>query len=132
MHDRLIRGRIMSQPAARCGVISGMIETAENLARDYDITRAQCDAYAAASHQRATAAWANGVFADEIVPVPVPQKPGDPLMFSHDEGYRPDATAESLATLRPLRSEERRVGKECVSTCRSRWSPYHLKKNHTT
>jgi len=102
MHDRLIRGRIMSQPAARCGVISGMIETAENLARDYDITRAQCDAYAAASHQRATAAWANGVFADEIVPVPVPQKPGDPLMFSHDEGYRPDATAESLATLRPL------------------------------
>src|SRR3546814_2446106 len=87
---------------------------------------------AAASHQRATAAWANGVFADEIVPVPVPQKPGDPLMFSHDEGYRPDATAESLATLRPLRSEERRVGKECVSTCRSRWSPYHLKKNHTT
>jgi acetyl-CoA C-acetyltransferase len=79
-----------------------MIETAENLAKDYNISREECDAYAARSHARATAAWANGVFDDEIVPVPVPQKRGDPMMFTKDEGFRSDATAETLGALRPL------------------------------
>ena len=102
MHDRLTRGRVMSQPIERFGVISGMIETAENLAKDYDISREQCDAYAARSHANATAAWANGLFDEEIVPVPVAQKRGDPVMFTHDEGYRSDATPETLALLRPL------------------------------
>jgi acetyl-CoA C-acetyltransferase len=102
LHDRLMRGRVMSQPVERFGVISGMIETAENLAKDYDISREACDAYAARSHARATAAWAKGVFDDEIVPVPVPQKRGDPVMFTKDEGFRSDATAETLAALRPL------------------------------
>ncbi len=102
MHDRLSRGRVMSQPTERFGVISGMIETAENLTKDYGISREACDAYAARSHTRATAAWANGLFDDEIVPVPVPQKRGDPVMFVHDEGYRADATPETLALLRPL------------------------------
>jgi acetyl-CoA C-acetyltransferase len=102
LHDRLTRGRLMSQPQARYGVISGMIETAENLAKDYGITREQCDRYAAMSHGRAAAAWADGKFADELVPVAVPQRKGDPLIFDHDEGYRADATPESLAALRPL------------------------------
>ncbi len=102
LHDRLTRGRVMSQPVERFGVISGMIETAENLAKDYHISREACDAYAARSHARATAAWAKGVFDDEIVPVPVPQKRGDPVMFTKDEGFRSDATAETLAALRPL------------------------------
>ncbi len=102
LHDRLTRGRVMSQPIERFGVISGMIETAENLARDYGITRAQCDAYAVRSHQRATAAWSNGRFAEEIVPVPVKQKRGDPVMFAHDEGYRADATIESLGALKTI------------------------------
>ena len=102
LHDRLTRGRVMSQPVERFGVISGMIETAENLAKDYNISREACDAYAARSHARATAAWAKGVFDDEIVPVPVPQKRGDPVMFTKDEGFRSDATAETLAALRPL------------------------------
>ena len=102
LHDRLTRGRLMSQPSERFGVISGMIETAENLAKDYGITREAADAYAARSHQRATAAWAARLFDDELVPVPVPQKKGDPLIFDHDEGYRADATAESLGKLRPL------------------------------
>jgi acetyl-CoA C-acetyltransferase len=92
----------MSQPEARFGFISGMIETAENLAKDYDITREAADAYAARSHQRAAAAWGAHLFDDELVPVPVPQKKGDPLIFAHDEGYRADATAESLGKLRPL------------------------------
>jgi acetyl-CoA C-acetyltransferase len=104
LHDRLTRGRLMSQPAERFGVISGMIETAENLAKDFGISREACDAYAARSHQRAAAAWAAGKFADELVPVSVPQKKGDPIVFDHDEGYRADATLESLGKLRPLES----------------------------
>ncbi len=102
LHDRLTRGRVMSQPIERFGPISGMIETAENLARDYDISREACDAYAARSHQRAAAAWNQHLFDDELVPVAVKQKKGDPLIFAHDEGYRADATAETLAKLRPL------------------------------
>ena len=102
LHDRLTRGRVMSQPAERFGVISGMIETAENLAKDWDISREACDAYAARSHQRAAAAWAAGKFDDELVPVTIPQKKGDPVIFAHDEGYRADATLESLSKLRPL------------------------------
>ncbi|MGN6514955.1 MAG: beta-ketoacyl synthase N-terminal-like domain-containing protein, partial [Rhizomicrobium sp.] len=102
MHDRLTRGRVMSQPIARFGVISGMIETAENLARDYDISREACDAYAAASHQRAAAAWAAGKFDNELVPVSVPQKKGEPIVFKHDEGIRADASSETLSKLRAI------------------------------
>ena len=105
LHDRLTRGRVMSQPTQRFGVISGMIETAENLAKDYGISREACDAYAARSHQRAAAAWEQGLFADELVPVSVPQKKGDALIFDHDEGYRADATLESLGKLRPLEAK---------------------------
>jgi len=105
MHDRLARGRVMSQPIGRFGVISGMIETADNLARDYQISREASDEYAAMSHQRAAAAWAAGKFDDEIVPVSVPQKRGDPVMFRQDEGVRADATAESLGKLRPLEKD---------------------------
>src|SRR3546814_13155961 len=71
----------MSQPIERFGVISGMITTAENLARDYGITRAEADAYAARSHQRAAAAWRDGKFGDEVVAVPVPPRRGDPHTF---------------------------------------------------
>ncbi|ETR76378.1 acetyl-CoA acetyltransferase [Afipia sp. P52-10] len=102
LHDRLSRGRVMSQPIERFGVISGMIETAENLAKDYNITREESDAYAVRSHQRAAAAWKNGLFDDELVPVPVPQRKGEPKMFAHDEGYRADASMETLGTLRPI------------------------------
>jgi len=102
LHDRLTRGRVMSQPIERCGVISGMIETANNLASDFAISREACDAYAAASHQRATRAWTEGKFDDELVPVAVPQKRGDPVLFARDEGIRGDATPESLALLKPI------------------------------
>lgn len=101
-HDRLTRGRVMSQPIARHGIISGMIETANNLARDYDISREACDEYAAMSHQRAAAAWTAGKFDDELVPVPVPQRKGEPVLFAMDEGIRADATPESLALLKPI------------------------------
>ena len=101
-HDRLGRGRVMSQPLERYGVISGMIETAENLAKDYDISREACDEYAVMSHQRATAAWADGKFDEELVPVTVPQRRGDPVIFNTDEGVRSDATVEGMAALRPI------------------------------
>jgi acetyl-CoA C-acetyltransferase len=101
-HDRLARGRLMSQPVERFGVISGMIETAENLARDYGISREASDAYAVESHRRAAAAWDAGLFDDELVPVPVPQKTGDPVLFARDEGIRADATPETLGRLKPI------------------------------
>ena len=101
-HDRLGRGRVMSQPIDRFGVISGMIETAENLASDYGISREACDEYAVMSHQRATAAWGEGKFEQELVPVSVPQRRGDPIMFNTDEGVRADASVESMSKLRPI------------------------------
>jgi acetyl-CoA C-acetyltransferase len=100
--DRLTRGRLMSQPIERFGVISGMIETAENLAKDYAITREQSDAFAARSHQNAAAAWDAGKFDAQLVPVDVPQRRGDPVRFEKDEGFRADATMESLSTLRAI------------------------------
>ncbi|MDA3644238.1 acetyl-CoA C-acetyltransferase [Saccharopolyspora indica] len=102
LYDRLDRGRERSQPEARFGRISGMIETAENLASDYGIERAQADAYAARSHQRAAAAWKEGRFADEVVPVEVPRRKGDPVVVDTDEGVRPDSTPEALARLRTI------------------------------
>lgn len=100
--DRLSRGRVMSQPIERFGVITGMIETAENLARDYGITREQADAFAVRSHRNAAAAWEAGKFDAQLVPIEIPQKRGDPLVFAKDEGFRPDASMESLGALRPL------------------------------
>lgn len=102
LHDRLQRGRERSQPVERFGVISGMPETAENLAREYGIGREEADAFSARSHQRAAQAWEQGKFSDEVIPVSVPQKKGDPLLFSRDEGIRPETTVETLAKLRPL------------------------------
>lgn len=101
-HDRLERGRERSQPEGRFGRISGMIETAENLARDYAITRDQADAFALRSHQRAAAAWSSGKFAEEVVPVQVPQRKGEALIVDKDEGIRGDLTIEQLARLKPL------------------------------
>ncbi|MGA4542712.1 acetyl-CoA C-acetyltransferase [Uniformispora flossi] len=65
------------------------------------ITREEQDEFSARSHQRAAAAQKNGVYDDEIVPVAIPQRKGEPVQFSVDEGVRADTTAESLAKLRP-------------------------------
>ncbi|MDN7970471.1 acetyl-CoA C-acetyltransferase [Burkholderia multivorans] len=102
MHDRLDRGRERSQPESRFGRISGMIETAETLAREYDITREASDRFAARSHRRAAAAQQAGHFDGEIVPVSVPQRKGDALIVAQDEGVRGDTTPESLARLRTI------------------------------
>ena len=102
LHDRLDRGRERSQPESRFGRISGMIETAETLAREYGISREDADRYAMRSHRRAAAAQAAGRFDDEIVPVAVPQRKGDPIIVARDEGVRGDTTVESLACLRTI------------------------------
>ncbi len=70
------------------------------------LTREEQDAFSARSHQRAAAAWKNGVFTDEVVPVEVPQRRGDPLVVSEDEGIRGDTTADSLGKLRPAFSKD--------------------------
>jgi acetyl-CoA C-acetyltransferase len=72
----------------------------------YEITRQDQDEFAARSHQRAAAAIKNGVFDDEITPVEVPQRKGDPVVFSADEGVRGDTTAEGLGKLRPAFSAD--------------------------
>jgi acetyl-CoA C-acetyltransferase len=64
-------------------------------------TRAEQDEFAAQSHQKAAAAWKDGVYADEVVPVSIPQRKGDPIEFAEDEGIRGNTTADSLAGLRP-------------------------------
>ena len=68
---------------------------------DDKFTRLEQDEFAAGSHQKAAAAWKDGVFADEVVPVKIPQRKGDDLEFTEDEGIRANTTAESLAGLKP-------------------------------
>ena len=75
--------------------------TAENLVEKYNLTRAQQDAFAAASQAKAVAAIAAGRFINEITPVSIPQRKGDPIIFATDEQPRSGSTAESLAKLRP-------------------------------
>jgi acetyl-CoA C-acetyltransferase len=75
--------------------------TAENVAKKYGVTREEQDAFAAASQQKAEAAQKAGRFADEIVPVSIPQRKGDPLVFDADEYPKHGTTAEKLAALKP-------------------------------
>ncbi|WP_028448996.1 acetyl-CoA C-acetyltransferase [Chitinibacter tainanensis] len=80
--------------------------TAENIAKKYGISREEQDALALASQQKAAAAQAAGKFAAEIVPVVIPQKKGDPVVFASDEFVKPGTTAESLAKLRAAFDKE--------------------------
>ncbi|WP_433548668.1 acetyl-CoA C-acetyltransferase [Streptomyces sp. CA-294286] len=77
------------------------VSTEKYNSRYEGLTRERQDAFAAASHQKVAAAMAAGRFAEEIVPVSVPQRKGDPVVFDADEGVRPDTTVEGLAKLRP-------------------------------
>ncbi len=79
----------------------GMGESTENHNARYDLTREEQDAFSARSHQRAAAGQQSGVFDNEITPVQIKQRKGDPVIFASDEGVRADTTAESLAALRP-------------------------------
>ena len=83
-----------------------MGESTERYNSLYNLTREEQDAFAARSHQRAAVAAENGVFAEEIVAVEIPQRKGDPVVFDHDEGIRAETTAESLGKLRPAFDKE--------------------------
>eukprot|EP00095_Tigriopus_kingsejongensis_P000088 snap_masked-scaffold2_size2283618-processed-gene-20.26 protein:Tk00088 transcript:snap_masked-scaffold2_size2283618-processed-gene-20.26-mRNA-1 annotation:"acetyl- acetyltransferase" len=83
-----------------------MGQTAENIADKYEIDRAEQDAFALNSQQRATAAIENGLFKDEIAPVTIPQRRGDPVVFDTDEHLRADTTDASLAKMRPAFTKE--------------------------
>src|SRR3954453_5969904 len=80
--------------------------TEECNAAAQNLTRDEQDEFSAQSHQKAAVAWKNGVFDDEVVPVEIPQRKGDPIVISTDEGVRGDTTAESLGKLRPAFSKE--------------------------
>lgn len=101
VHDALARGR--STAGGRFyPVPGGMLETAENLRRRYGIPRVEQDELAVTSHSRAVAAQRSGVFAEEIIPVAVPTRKGDPIMVDTDEHPRADTTVEALAKLKPV------------------------------
>jgi acetyl-CoA C-acetyltransferase len=99
-HDSLARGRVTAG-GKHFPVPGGMIETAENLRREYRISREEQDEFACRSHQRAIAAQIEGRFAPAIVPVEV-QSPKGTALISADEHPRADTTTESLARLKPL------------------------------
>jgi acetyl-CoA C-acetyltransferase len=101
IHDALARGRTTAG-GRDYPVPGGMLETAENLRREYRIPRAEQDELAVTSHQRAVAAQKDGIFAEEIIPVTVPARKGDPVVIDTDEHPRADTTFESLAKLKPV------------------------------
>jgi acetyl-CoA acyltransferase len=82
--------------------VDSMPETAENVAEDFDVNRADQDAFALRSQQKAGAAMASGRLAQEIVPVSIPQRRGDPILVSEDEHPRPSTTLEALQKLKPF------------------------------
>jgi len=99
-HDALARGRVTAG-GKNFPVPGGMIETAENLRKEYSIPRAEQDELALRSHQRAVAAQQAGKFADEIIPLTVPGKKQD-VVVTADEHPRPDSSLDVLAKLRPI------------------------------
>ena len=112
-----------------------MGNTAELVAQKYGVTREEQDAYAAESHRRAVAAQAAGAFADEIFPVEVPQRKGEPVRFDADEGPRADSTVASLAKLRPAFQKDGTVtagnassindGAAALVVCDEDWAKAH-------
>ena len=78
-----------------------MGESSDEINRELEISREEQDAWAARSHQRAASAWNSGRLAEETVPVMMPQRKGDPVSVTRDEGVRPETTSESLAGLPP-------------------------------
>ena len=84
----------------------GNLTESKNQERGQRISREEQDAFAAASHQNAARAWKDGLFDDEVVPVSIPQRKGDPVVVAQDEGIRADTTVQTLARLRPAFSDD--------------------------
>jgi acetyl-CoA acyltransferase len=102
IYDTTIGWRFINPVLKKQYGVDSMPETGENVARDFQISRADQDAFAVRSQQRAAKAQANGRLAKEIVPVAIPQRKGDPRIVDKDEHPRGDTTLEILGKLRPL------------------------------
>jgi 3-oxoadipyl-CoA thiolase len=105
LQDTTLGWRFINPALSKLHYPYSMGETAENVVERYgstlDVTRERQDAFALRSHQRAVAAIEGGVFDDQLVPVTIPQKKGDPVVVSRDEHPRADTSMEALARLRP-------------------------------
>jgi 3-oxoadipyl-CoA thiolase len=101
LQDTTLGWRFINPKMAAMHHPYSMGETAENVAEKYKVSREEQDAFALRSHQRAVAAQREGRFADEMLPVSVPQKKGEPVVVSVDEQARADTTLEKLAALKP-------------------------------
>ena len=101
LEDRLVRSRVTAG-GVNHPVPGGMLETAENLRREYKIPRQEQDELALRSHELAVAAHESGKFAEEIVPVVVEDRKAGPRAVDRDEHPRPDASIESLSALKPI------------------------------
>lgn len=106
IHDTTIGWRFVNPKMKAEFGIDSMPQTADNVAADFAVSRADQDAFAARSHARWAAAQAAGLFADEIVPVTLPQKKGDPLVVDTDEHPRPGTTVEQLSRLKGVNGPE--------------------------
>ena len=127
MEDSTLGWRFVNPRMEERYSTESMGETAENVAERYGVSREDQDAFAAESHRRAAEAMDAGRFDDEIVPVSVPQRKGDPVVVHSDEGIRADTTVEGLARLRPVfreggtitagNSSQLNDGASCVVVC---------------
>ncbi|WP_209425497.1 3-oxoadipyl-CoA thiolase [Pararhodobacter sp. SW119] len=106
VHDTTIGWRFVNPKMKAEHGTDSMPQTADNVAADYGVSRADQDAFALRSQQRWADAQAAGRFADEIAPVTIPQRKGDPKVVDTDEHPRPEATAEALAKLRGVNGPE--------------------------
>ncbi len=127
VEDSTLGWRFVNPRMAERYSTEAMGETAENVAERYGVSREDQDEFALESHVRAAAAFDEGRFDDEIVPVPVPQRKGEPVVVHSDEGVRPDTTLEKLAALKPVfreggtitagNSSQLNDGASCVVVC---------------
>jgi acetyl-CoA C-acetyltransferase len=101
LYDTALGWRLVNPRMAELYGTLQMGETAERVARKYEVGREDQDAFALSSHRKAVAAQAAGRFQDELVPVAVPQRKGEPLLVEADEGPRPDTSLEALGRLPP-------------------------------
>lgn len=106
VYDTTIGWRFVNPKMKKAFGVDSMPETADNVAADFAVSREDQDAFAARSQARWAAAHEAGIFADEIVPVHVPQKKGDPLLVDRDEHPRPGTTAEQLGKLKGVNSPD--------------------------
>lgn len=109
VYDTTIGWRFVNPKMKAQYCVESMPETGDNVAADYDISREDQDAFAKRSQDRWDAADKAGVFADEITPVSIPQRKGDPIIFDRDEHPRPGTSMEALQKLRPINGADKTV-----------------------